>query len=553
VSKGKRGGRQRQTASLAQHRQVRKTLKPPMMTIPNMVLVPWGRDVLPDMLWLCMFVHEYGDRGMYLAAKVMDCIDEVLDAEREDGNKLRPDKLIVTGQLTTLEQVPVEPRPTIIAELIERGLYEEAVPWVFARALSKYADVPGSWITDGWRGNEQIVAADLPEKFLAEIVNECGHGQSPGATRAKALVLRAFIHGDRLRFAMDPTKSGFAALPRYPDRVTEEERRVLEPTIRAAFGGVQSLIIGEPSSETGTDAAPLAWAKRFWRANWQLYGCRPLHADPPTPGEPDRTAIGEARTAWLAEFADLEQRFSAAATGTDPDLYNPDRAEVLMGIVARMLRALAVHIQYPTLWSGEHGSSLTRALIEARILLKWMIKREDPALYARFKDYGRGRLKLLKLHLEEYRDGLDDPSVDLDRHIEFLNAVVNQDTWEEFQEISIEGKFAGIDTRKMAEEVGLLTEYRLVFAPASASVHGEWAALDQYVLQRCTNPLHRGHRILEESSYMILGPGLVESALGQAEQLLDEYLGAVAAVAESTDDQPAKRAAEDVTALVPDA
>jgi hypothetical protein len=145
-----------------------------------------------------------------------------------------------------------------------------------------------------------------------------------------------------------------------------------------------------------------------------------------------------------------------------------------------MLRALFVLINDPGIWTMEHGASYIRALVEARITLKWLVQQDDAALYERFKSYGRGRLKLLKLHLEEYRDGLSGPSPDLDSHIEYLEALVNQDLWEEFQDISVEGNFAGVDTRRMAEQVGMVTEYRLVFAPASANVHGEWAALDQY-------------------------------------------------------------------------
>jgi hypothetical protein len=156
-------------------------------------------------------------------------------------------------------------------------------------------------------------------------------------------------------------------------------------------------------------------------------------------------------------------------------------------------------------------------------VFKYLVQQNDEALYSRFKDYGRGRLKLLKLHLEEYRDSLDDPSPDLDRNIEYLDVLVNQDIWEEFQDISIEGNFAGIDTRKMADQVGLLSEYRLLFAPASSNVHGEWAALDQYVLAVCQNPLHRRHRIPRSDLGIRLGPELVESALSIANQLVNDY------------------------------
>jgi hypothetical protein len=148
-------------------------------------------------------------------------------------------------------------------------------------------------------------------------------------------------------------------------------------------------------------------------------------------------------------------------------------------------------------------------------------------MYARFKVYGRGRLKLLKLHLEEYRETLSEPSDELNAHIDYVGALVNQDLWEEYQEISIEGNFAGVDTRKMAEQVGMLTEYRLLFAPASAAVHGEWATIDQDVLVPCPNPLHRRHRIPREDVHVLLGPDLVSTALDHVEVLVDDYEEAI--------------------------
>jgi Family of unknown function (DUF5677) len=139
-------------------------------------------------------------------------------------------------------------------------------------------------------------------------------------------------------------------------------------------------------------------------------------------------------------------------------------------------------VRYPGFWTMEHGASIIRSLVEGRIIHKWLISKADESYFSKFKDYGRGHLKLQVLHMREYRDSIEAATPELDEQIAYMEALLNRDRWEEFQDISIEGNFASTDVRKMAEATDLLTEYRLLFAPMSANVHGEWTALDQYVL-----------------------------------------------------------------------
>jgi hypothetical protein len=133
----------------------------------------------------------------------------------------------------------------------------------------------------------------------------------------------------------------------------------------------------------------------------------------------------------------------------------------------------------------------------------------------------------MNLHMREYRDSIDGDASELDEQIAYMEALLNRDRFEEFQDISIEGNFAGTDLRKMAEPTDLLTEYRLLYAPMSANVHGEWTALDRYVLAPCLNPLHRDHRILNTDTTVLLGPSLVDTALGILGELVNEYVTSI--------------------------
>ncbi|MFN2524871.1 MAG: DUF5677 domain-containing protein [Actinomycetota bacterium] len=187
--------------------------------------------------------------------------------------------------------------------------------------------------------------------------------------------------------------------------------------------------------------------------------------------------------------------FLSTAQVVDPDLYDPARFEVLTGITLRGLRAVHKAAADPSGWSGEHGFPLLRQVVEALIVLRWLVQKEDPAMYERFKDFGRGRLKLWMLHVRSYIDAADDVPDEMRELDDFLSSEVNQDIWEEFQDIDLGGTFTGIDARKMAQAVGMEREYQLLFAPASSTTHGEWSALDRYVLRRCLNPLHAWHRV----------------------------------------------------------
>ena len=57
------------------------------------------------------------------------------------------------------------------------------------------------------------------------------------------------------------------------------------------------------------------------------------------------------------------------------------------------------------------------------------------------------------------------------------------------------GGWSGLDTRKMAEEVGLLEMHRRDYTTLSCPVHNMWNHLGRYNVVRCKNPLHGLHKV----------------------------------------------------------
>lgn len=468
---------------------------------------------------------------------------------------------VLTGRLTEFETFSTQERIAVLAALRNRGLYQDLVPEPVFHTLGMYPHAPGSWLLQPWRDRGVSVDPGIAERTLGHILIEGGPHQGPLATRTKALACNRWGAAGRMSVPPDLAKE-FNGWP-YPEDQEDENRKV-EASYRAMFGALGSL--------PGTDLDPVAvWARQFWRANWRIYACR--WPTPPellqrrgdseetddtsgskevkdfSPGEPDsdtdaafeeqvaadrelsedgdgaahviywRRALDDARATVDA----IQEEFQKLAERTDPDLYNPDRYDVLTGLVSRTLRYLSVFAGYPPLWTMEHGAPLLRALIEARIVLRFLIRRDDSDLYSKFKAYGMGKLKLLKLHLEKLLDEQNDPPADLIEYVEYLDALVNQDVMEEFQVIDVGGNFAGVDTRRMATEADLDQEYRLVFAPASSNVHGEWSIIDEYVFVRCQNPAHRRHRILGRDRDHRAGSMFVQSLYMHAELLVDDY------------------------------
>ena len=90
----------------------------------------------------------------------------------------------------------------------------------------------------------------------------------------------------------------------------------------------------------GEDLSPSEqWARMFWRTNWRIFPCSSGGA--PTEDAGDSKTISEARAEYYEAVKALHEAFLDVALKTDPDLFEPDRYEVLTGITSRALRLAA--------------------------------------------------------------------------------------------------------------------------------------------------------------------------------------------------------------------
>lgn len=485
-------------------------LTPPMMTIPNMVAVPWFKDSLPNCLWLCwqMSSEEYFD--VFATAQYLDEIGKGLGEDR-DGF---PDDWLLTGKLSDFEAVPAAARIRVLDHLESVGSYDSVVPRQFAIALAMYPEAPGRWLIQPWLDGGLGVDPAEAERGLREVVGRALDGRGKVATRAKAIVFRQVLKAGRVSYSDQVLTSELKeALVKYPRDASEEQRSLVESHVRAAFLAMESVTEGESE-----------WPALFWRTNWRLYACqKPMAMPGPDVLDGRSEEVKEALRDLRAEVESLWNGFAAVAERTDPDLYSPYRFEVLTGLVGRALRLVRTIAGYPLMWTMEHGAPVLRALVESRIIIRYLVAHEDPALYEKFRAYGVGHLKLLKLHLEDFIDAAGEGGEGMKDYLELISDYVNRDQYEEFVSIDLGGSFAGVDMRRMADETDLGDDYRLLFQPASSSVHGEWGAIDMNVFVPCLNPLHRGHRVLAESDRTVIGPTFLHDLMDYAATLVEEY------------------------------
>lgn len=472
--------KKRRSSSLAQHKRQKKVLTPPLLSIGPFSHVFYSRDFLPDLLWVATMIDE--QQSADAVHEPLDVIDEFMHYPTEG------EKHIVDGRISMFSLVPEEARPEVRAAL------ESKTPWALSERLAHglllYPDCPA-----GWLFKESVSSVD-PEagiSYLKHLVATYYDREDVGSTRLRMLPISRLMKNGKI--LISAAVDSFSLWPKYPTGLSEDEQKRVEAGTRAMYNMVGAQI-KSPSGETD------AWPGYFWRQGWKISVCEFGEAPPELQNddaddgiarEQPRPTVREVRDSFAEVLDKLASDLRAAQARAEPDLYEPIADEVRFGLASRLLRLANRVFTTPDLWDPELTPHLLRPIVDGRILLSWLMKRDDPALYLRFRGYGLGRRKLFKLHVEDHIEAAGTE----EEHAAYLAALereVNHEILEEFREIDLGGNFAGVDLRKMALEANLKSLYDLNYQPLSSEAHGDWTALTRDDLQYCTNPLHGYHR-----------------------------------------------------------
>jgi len=461
------------TSSLSEHKQIGKTLIPPILTLPNLSPQSWTDDRMPEMLWACLVV------SVLPRPDALAILREIASV----GFKYRTTDGIGDWTLrhSQLPSLPVG----VLGHLVS----------VVTRHPLGYAALRPLLLFDALPGREQWAQALATEgqqedwQTLGRAVLTVLHHQSQESTDVRWLSLLFRMALGVLHFP-EEMKDVVEQLVEYP---TKGDMRAVRPFIRATEISLSMLVGGEST-----------WSKDFWQECLAKTRCMPAGSpgqplpdyDPVASAEQIMEVHGALRGHWFATLG---------TTRVDP------RHDAAFGFGFYGLAILVEMMSGPNAY-GIIGRALLRALAECRVTLAYLRTKDPDGLWSKFREYGTGQAKLALLKLDDLQGGK--PSFVSQDALETLS---NEDFFQEFVKIEM-GHWCGLDLRKMAEASGTKDDYDAVYGWASAFIHGHWSALRDTCMTHCLNPLHRLHRVPLASHRML------ENALPDGLRLVNAIL-----------------------------
>ena len=189
----------------------------------------------------------------------------------------------------------------------------------------------------------------------------------------------------------------------YPDKYDQREVR---PFIRATEIGLERLAGKDPS-----------WARSFWQEAWETTPCMEIEGQREQP----KVGIVTSRQA----VTELDEKLTAHWHDTHTTTAVDPKHDAIFGMAFFALRTLE-EMMGLGLGIGILGRLGLRTILEVRINLRYLLYRDDPELWAKWRQYGAGQAKLNVLKFDE--------SVDPPQYIDLktIESIASEDVWEEF-------------------------------------------------------------------------------------------------------------------------
>lgn len=171
----------------------------------------------------------------------------------------------------------------------------------------------------------------------------------------------------------------------------------------------------------------------------------------------------------------------------DKDLMKNSTYEVIGGILARQC-SLAIQLSTNLqMWNEEIAPIILRTMADNHINLAWILI--NPKEHSeKFIIHGLGQLKL---NLEHRKNDLDETmKEEMKEYVEREEKFINSQKYTFLTEVNL-GSWSGLNTRKMAEEAGIIDFYNYVYQPFSNCTHSTWAHISKYNTNVSPNPLHK--------------------------------------------------------------
>ena len=480
--KSKKTERNQNFSRLDAHKKEGSILIPPFKSL-NMHHMSWTNDSAPEMLW-AFLVASLFDRRDYL-----DCFREI--AKWSSKKLFSPESPIDVRGAVQLNTVPDQTRLSELSfELLKEFVEIIALhPLGYAalRPLLLYKSLPGR---TNWQKLLQIEPYTSDWETVRKASIEMFDHQSEVSTDIRWLKVLTNMLSEKIKFLpqMENIVEEVFNFPRKGDL------RMVRPLIRSMEGGLR-----QPQASK--------WVIDFWTESYEKTDCiDPTSMNDYPPSSASNLSpkqIMDARLAIISGFHD-----HTTTTGIDARLEGVTSL-CLYGI------ALIFELQFYRTDSLITGRLILRTLVEACITLKYLVVKNNDALWMSWRVYGNGQAKLAFLKAEEYSE--DVPSfIEPDD----LEALANEDHWMEFQSIDV-GHWDKSTLRNLAIDAGMKDIYDRYYQWTSTFSHGHWCATRDVNFINCHNPLHRVHRIprlVHRSANSVL-----EDAVSLMNLMVDEF------------------------------
>ena len=398
---------------------------------------------MPDLLWAALVISSV-DREYALAhfRRILNFIGE--HEQKEQIHDITLTSIADLEDTVRTELVRVIVEPTEVSSALSSLLFFDALPG-----------------RECWEKHLPQVEPDLDRLMVA--VSAVLPHQSQQATDCRWLRLMTKAAAGKMFLPREEAHLADELL-NYPNKYDQHQVR---PTIRAMEGAISSF-----------NAPDLTWPTAFWNESRVKTGCIKApqqDSQPSFDGTVTRQNISEIRN-------HLEEHWQQTYPTTAID----HKHDAVFGMAFYCLRILE-EMMGIGIWNSVLGRLGLRTILETRINLNYLLVKDDPALWRKWREYGAGQAKLNALKFDE--------SIDPPKYIDVasIEQIASEDKREEFLSVNL-ASWSGRDLRRVSEEVNLKDTYDQFYSWTSGYSHGMWGSIRESCYQICANPLHRLHR-----------------------------------------------------------
>jgi hypothetical protein len=435
--------RKKKSKAFSAFKRDKKTLKAPMTTISESSPIPfekssWQDIQLPEYLWVALvFSSIEEDEALVRLRRI---ISEWPSHSCLENHEVQP------GSHSAIAALPQIERKNLL-----NSLSNEFEKDIFA-PLCNLSNLPAlkSW------SNEFLSEETLEQWFaLGHAIQRCNDFQSKYATHICWFISQV------------GSATGQMTVPPDFDRMHDEYPKNLEMA-----GGFFRCTAGS------NRIISTNWPEQFWKDVF-----RKLH-HAPAPPEDQYLSDNDLGIAYQLTTLTgvLNEHFWETRQGSADRIH-----ETAFGLVFAAT-ALAYEVVELRSHNRFSGLAVLRSVTECAINMSFLTKKNEPALWYKFRQYGSGQAHLISEKLEH--ELANTHCVDSD----WINAYLQEEQAKYFTDIEL-GDWSGENIRSRAEKGGTKDLYDSYYDYSSSILHGDWLGVASVGTTWDLNPFHRLQRV----------------------------------------------------------